>query len=134
MTNISRYSPNQPALAGDQFRRQPMRYSPTGRAITRSDKGTAVVAKEIANRGALRDFSNEVDHQVNMSEIVRQEREKREGMLSRMRVAQDTAHAAAAILDTVEVLSRGDAQRALEYQDIYQAWKSGEMYRMMTER
>jgi hypothetical protein len=119
---LTPYNANRPALAGDGFRAQPARYSPAGRAITRSDRSAVTRAHEIANDAAVADFKNELVHQLKVNEIQR-----------RARRAHDVMHAAGALLSVAETLAHGDQAKQLEYLDVYNAWKQGEIYRIVTE-
>ena len=108
-----------PALAGDQYRTQPGKYSVEGRAIARSDRQAVVRARDIANGAALEDFTNELEHQLELNQIQR-----------RARRVTDIIHAQSAILDIASNLARGDAVRGMEYADVYQVWKIVEMQRL----
>lgn len=119
---VTPYNANRPSLAGDMLREQPRRRSVEGREIARSDRQAVVKAHQLANEAAVRDFANELTHQLKVNEIQR-----------RARRANDVMMAQSALLDVSQTLSRGDAARALEYNDVYNAWKTGEIYRLATD-
>jgi hypothetical protein len=119
---VTPYNVNRPSLAGNVFRTQPTRYSAQGRAIARSDRAAVTRAHEIANDAAVADFKNELVHQLKVNEIQR-----------RARRAHDVMHAAAALMGVAETLAHGDQARQLEYLDVYNAWKQGEIYRIVTD-
>jgi hypothetical protein len=119
---VTRYNANRPSLAGDMLREQPTRYSPEGRAIARSDRQAVVKAHKIANEAAVQDFANELSHQLKLNEIQR-----------RGRRALEVVHGQAALLSVAQTLAHGDQAKHLEYLDVYNAWKQGEIYRLATE-
>lgn len=119
---VTPYNANSPSLAGNVFRTQPTRYSPEGRAIARSDRAAVARAHEIANDAAVADFKNELVHQLKVNEIQR-----------RARRAHDVMHAAGALMGVAETLAHGDPNKQIEYLDVYNAWKQGEIYRIVTE-
>jgi hypothetical protein len=119
---VTPYNANRPSLAGDTLRTQPTRYSAEGRAIARSDRTAVVRAHEIANDAAVADFKNELLHQLKTNEIQR-----------RGRRALEVMHGQAALLSVAQTLAHGDSAKQMEYLDVYNAWKQGEIYRLATE-
>lgn len=119
---VTPYNPNRPSLAGNIFREQPGRLSAEGRQIARSDRQAVVKAHQIANDAAVADFRNELVHQLKVNEIQR-----------RARRAHDVMHAQGALMSVAQTLAHGDPNRQMEYLDVYNAWKQGEIYRIVTE-
>jgi hypothetical protein len=119
---VTPYNANRPSLAGDMLREQPRRRSVEGREIARSDRQAVVKAHQIANEAAVRDFANELSHQLKVNEIQR-----------RGRRALEVMHGQAALLSVAQTLAHGDQANQMEYLDVYNAWKQGEIYRLATD-
>ena len=93
-----------------------------GREIARSDRQAVVKAHQLANEAAVWDFANELSHQLKVNEIQR-----------RGRRALDVMHGQAALMSVAQTLAHGDPTKQMEYLDVYNAWKQGEIYRIATE-
>jgi hypothetical protein len=119
---VTPYNANRPSLAGDMLREQPTRLSAEGRAIARTDRRTVVKAHQLANEAAVQDFANELSHQLKLNEIQR-----------RGRRALEVMHGQAALMSVAQTLAHGDPAMQMEYLDVYNAWKQGEIYRLATE-
>jgi len=119
---VTPYNANRPSLAGNMLREQPTRLTASGREIARSDRQAVARAHRLANEAALQDFANELSHQLKVNEIQR-----------RGRRALDVMHGQAALMSVAQTLAHGDPSKEMEYLDVYNAWKQGEIIRMVTE-
>jgi hypothetical protein len=118
MSDIVRYSNNSPILAGSQFRGKDRAAS---KAIARADSNAVVVAHEMANDAALADFRNELEAQLERNEAQR-----------RLRQAHDVVHGVSQLRNVAAALAHGDPSREMDLNDITDAYKIGEMRRMMS--
>jgi hypothetical protein len=113
---------NNPFAGSRVSSRAVSRHSAEGRQIVRSDRALIANARELTNEATLIDYSNELTHQIKLNDIQR-----------RARRAHDIIHAQSAILDVAEVLAKGNPGRQMEYLEVYNAWKMGELYRLATD-
>jgi hypothetical protein len=119
---MQQYRTNSPARSTEVFRTPLPTYSRESRAIARNDRAAVVRGRELANEAALKDLELEFVHQIKLNEMQR-----------RQRRTNDAMHGAAALRMVAETLAQGDPAKALEYNDFYNAWKTGEIYRIVTD-
>lgn len=115
-TQLQRLGQNRP---GSNLAGQLSPYSSEGRAVARSNRQAEAQVVRMNNEAALVDHQNALVNQIKRNEIGR-----------RRQRATDVMHAQSAMIDYVR---QGDPAKQMEMLDTYNAWKQGELYRMMTD-
>ncbi|WGJ86993.1 hypothetical protein [Gordonia sp. SMJS1] len=95
-------------------------WTPEGRAMIRNDREAAVEARRIQNGAALRELEAQLKHAQNKRDISRRLIEAREVM-----AAQNI------LMHAADDLARGSVPALLEHSQVYEAWKIGELNRLM---
>lgn len=111
----------EPRLGGERFN-QPMPWSREGRQIAMANRQAQVDAVTLANRAAIQNLKNALNHGLKETEAGRR--------ADRLHSAQ---HRAAAAMDEVAMISRGNPNREAVHMQLFNAWHTNEVFRQMTD-
>lgn len=103
----------------DGFRNKPapLPWSREGRQMALANRQAQVDAVKMANRAALQNLKNELNHQLKQQETIRRS--------DRLHLSQTLAEQN---MDEVSMLSRGNPNREAIHMGLFNAWYSSEVY------
>jgi len=128
MNGVQRYKGNSPVSSSQTGSPRNRR---TAKEMERSDEATLIEARYINNRATLEDYKNEVGHQLALNEAHREAQRRRVNLHYRGQHAIDVVQGLSQVREMASMLGRGDPSKEMDYQDIADAYKAGEIRRMI---